>query len=214
MKRNIRFVFSITSIFIIILFLANIFSINENSLSDFLEAYLNNAQKLLFLISAFIAFLSLTYITPIINPIIIIRVKDILFSYLLKYGIKFSFLLTVAIFSSFLISGILVDLDFDISLSVFTLVIKFFLFILTFYCIITSIYFLSKKIIFAILSGMFMNFIFIAILFSVDFFVMNNEMSKLVERLCFEIYISICLVGGILFLFFKSEELECLCVKK
>ncbi len=214
MKRNIRFVFSIGITFIIALFLATIFSRSQNSLSDFLEAYLNNTQKLLFLISVFIAYLSITYITPIINPIILIRVKDKLFSYLLKYGIKFSFILTVAIFSSFLISGILAGLNFDISLSIFSLVMKFFLFILAFYCIITSIYFLSKKFIFSILSGMFINFIFIAILFSVDFFVMNNEMSNLIERLCFEVYISICLVGGVLFLFLKSEGLECLYVKK
>ncbi len=214
MKRIIRFIFSLSITFIIVLFLANIFSRNQNSLSDFLEAYLNNTQKLLFLISIFIACISITYITPFLNPIILIRVKDKLFPYLLKYGIKFSFILTVCIFGSFLISGILVGLNFDISLSIFSLVMKFFLFILAFYCIITSIYFLSKKFIFSILSGMFINFIFIAILFSVDFFVMNNEMSNLVERLCFEIYISICLVGGVLFLFLKSEGLECLCVKK
>lgn len=210
MSRKIGFIVSSGSVLSIIFYLAYNSKLMEETFNDYMCGYFNEPQKYLYLFTVFIVPYLLCLQKPVLKSLVMIRLKENTFCYILKNGFLFSFFISLLIFFAFIFFGIIIGINFMFKLIWFNLWIKAFLF--TFSCYILSfvVYFLFDKIILGILSVLILNFALLMIIYAIDFYMMTNTMSDEAMSIIFYIYIVFISVAGIIYLYKGAKTKECL----
>lgn len=211
-----KFGLMITSILVtlIICYLAYASKGFNETLNEYMFGYLDNFQKYLFLINILIVPFFLFVQRQINEPFIKIRLKNNVFYYILKNAVGTSFVLSIYIYFNFLFWGILFRLKMGLNINTINLIFKLFLFIFACYLFSYVIYFISNRIIFGPLSILLLNFVFLIILFAVDFFLMKNLMSETTMTIIFYIYLFVITFSSLIYLYKGAKTKECLSSKK
>lgn len=185
----------------------------NETLNEYMFGYLDNFQKYLFLITIFIVPFFIFLQRQINESLIQIRLKSNTFYYILKNGVITSSILSVFIYFTFLFWGIVFRLETEFSISIVNLIFKLFLFIFACYIFSYTVYFITNKIVFGPLSVLILNFVFLMIIFAVNFFLMDNLMSESTMMIIFYIYLFIIIFGGLIYLYKGAKTKECLSSK-
>lgn len=185
----------------------------NETLIEYMFGYLDNFQKYLFLITIFIVPFLIFLQRQINESLIRIRLKSNIFYYILKNGLVTSLILSAFIYFTFLFWGIVFGLETEFSISMINLIFKLFLFVFACYIFSYSVYFVSNRIVFGPLSVLILNFVFLMIMFAVNFFLMNNLMSESTMMIIFYVYLFVLIFGGLIYLYKGAKTKECLSSK-
>lgn len=199
---------------IVILYLAYDASLNGDTLENFLIGYLESPQKYLFLMTILITPILLCRCIPYFDANIKVRMKNNIFFHILKRGICISFYSAIAIWGIFSGSGIVWKLEGSVSIICLLCFVKLLIFIFCMYINSNVFYFVTGKQIFSVLLTAVVNFLLIMFIYSFCFYVMNNTMDEFVFDIIYEIYISCCMAGGVLYLFLNAEKEICISQEK
>lgn len=185
----------------------------NETLNEYMLGYLDNFQKYLFLITIFTVPFFIFSQRQINEPLIRIRLKSNTFYFILKNGVSTGLLLSVFIYFTFLFWGLVFGLKTEFSLSAMNLFFKLFLFIFACYIFSYSVYFISNKVVFGPLSVLILNFLFLMIMFAVNFFLMDNLTSESTMMIIFYVYLFVLISGGLIYLYKGAKTKECLSSK-
>ena len=214
MSRRIGLLCSSVIVMFVALYLASYSYTKGDTLNVFLNGYLNEPQKYLFLLSMFITSIFLSLFVPYFEPVIHIRLKGDIFSYILKYGAKISLFIAILLFGIFFMSGMVIGLEFNPDLSCIVIIGKLFLFVLCMFLICNTLYFITKKKILAIFISLVVNFGLLMLIYGIDFYTMNNEMNKNWIYVLYEVYIMVGILGSGIYLYKNAEKEVCISQEK
>ena len=210
MSRRISFIVSSGFVLSIILYLGYNSKLMEETFNDYMYGYFDEPQKYLYLITVFIIPYLLCLQKPVFKSLIIIRLRENVFYYILKEGFIFSLFISSVVFFAFIFSGIIIGINFVFKLVWISLWIKAFLFTFSCYILSFTVYLLFDRIILGILSVLILNFTILIIIYAVDFYMMTNTMSDETLTIIFYLYILFIFVAGIIFLYKGVKTKECL----
>ena len=215
MSKKMLTILSGSAVFLVATYLAHYSCVKGELLLAFLKSYFGNWQKCLFLISVFMAPFTYSAITPIYEQTIFIRIKkSLFFVHLVKKSMLSALTIATLLFSAFLVGGAMVALEFVWSIEFVLLFIELLLFVASMQIWAVAMYILTKKVLQAILSLLIINFLIVAIVYNVDFYMLGNLMGENFGRFIYLGYLFVVDIFSLTFLYFKSGVIECLLPKE
>ena len=215
MSKKMLTILSGSAVFLVAIYLAHYSYEKGELLLVFLKSYFGNWQKCLFLISVFMAPFTYSAITPIYEQTIFLRIKkNFLFVHLVKRSMFSALNIATLLFSVFLTGGAIMALEFVWSIEFVLLFVELLLFVASMQISAVAIYILTKKVLQAILSLLIVNFLIVAIVYNVNFYILGNLMGESLGRTIYLGYLFAVDIFSLTFLYFKSGVIECLLPKE
>lgn len=208
-------ILSSSAVFLVAIYLAHYSYEKGELLLVFLKSYFGNWQKCLFLITVFMAPFMYSAIIPIYEQTIFLRIKkNFLFVYLVKRSMFSALNIATLLFSVFLTGGAIMALKFVWSIEFVLLFVELLLFVVSMQISAVAIYILTKKVLQAILSLLIVNFLIVAIVYNVNFYILGNLMGENLGRTIYLGYLFAVDLFSLTFLYFKAGVIECLLPKE
>ena len=191
---------------ILYFFLARISICDFNkNINLYMQAYLNNIQKYLYLITLSIFPFMFFNNMPFLENMTLIRIMQGKMIFALKYMFKISLKISVCVYAIVLLGGMFWDKN---NILQWDFVIYFLkLFIFTFYCVVLqeSVYVITKNIPLSSFVVLINNFMIIVVWYMISFGWYNNDLSDRLLNNIFSVYQIIFIFVGMMIINYKLE---------
>lgn len=179
-------------------------------MGSLLAVSFENAQFYLFLCSMLVLPVLLAAHVPVLQPLFRVRIEDKLFSFVLLDCVKNAACFSLLVFSAFVVGGLSIGLRAEISIAWPAYLLRCFIFVMCCFVLCYAGYFLSGKKVLSVTLVMVINFVLIAVLWSIDGRIGGAADSQPSNMLILQIYMAAALTGGLSYLYFNSKRRECL----
>lgn len=210
MSKKTSLIMCSVSMLMICAFFAYFSKQMNETLEEYMNGYLNDPQKYLYLITIFIVAALFVFKIPVYDPFIRIRLRDNLFNYIINRGIRISLYFSLFLFLLFFVMGIIFNLAFSFSFKWIYMLLNIFVFSFCCYILSVTVYYISNKLLLGILSVIFANYFLLVFVYAVDFYILNNTLSEKAFMIIFRIYMTFITTFGLIYLYIKSEKKECI----
>lgn len=191
---------------ILYFFLARISICDFNkNINLYMQAYLNNIQKYLYLITLSIFPFMFFNNMPFLENMTLIRIMQGKMIFAMKYMFKISLKISVCVYAIVLLGGMFWDKN---NILQWDFVIYFLkLFIFTFYCVVLqeSVYVITKNIPLSSFVVLINNFMIIVVWYMISFGWYNNDLSDRLLNNIFSVYQIIFIFVGMMIINYKLE---------
>lgn len=191
---------------ILYFFLARISICDFNkNINLYMQAYLNNIQKYLYLITLSIFPFMFFNNMPFLENMTLIRIMQCKMIFVMKYMFRISLRISVCVYAIVLLGGMFWDKN---NILQWDFVIYFLkLFIFTFYCVVLqeSVYVITKNIPLSSFVVLINNFMIIVVWYMISFGWYNNDLSDRLLNNIFSVYQIIFIFVGMMIINYKLE---------
>ena len=208
MSRKIGLLLTMIFIVLLIFYFGYDAYIHENSSQEFFDGYLGNPQRYLFVFSLVVVPILFFQHTPVFTAIYAIRLKNRLLEYIFKEIMKVSFFTTFFIYINLFVNSLVWGIGWR-GVNHLNLCMRLFSFVLTCCILYYVIYAITKKHFVSIVTVIISNFVYIAIIINIQFFLFTNELTSLTMNMLFTAYLFIICVSGIFYLLTRIKRKEC-----
>lgn len=215
MKTNWKFIYLMVSFITIFLFITylgaefkNIHFNNDTYI--FLQEYLDNPQKYLFVVSLMLCiFVPIVHI-PFLFSEVKSRLKNNVFTYVWIRHFGFGGLFSLFILCSFGLVALLGQYSNLLAVWNIEIFFNLFSFVLSFIVVTTIVYLETGKNIFGVACASALNFSFLIVLTSLDYYILDQSMNEEMAMLIFTSYVWLINLVGLTYLYFTMDRKEIL----
>lgn len=191
---------------ILYFFLARISICDFNkNINLYMQAYLNNIQKYLYLITLSIFPFMFFNNMPFLENMTLIRIMQCKMIFVMKYMFRISLRISVCVYAIVLLGGMFWDKNNILQWDFVIYFLKMFLF--TFYCVVLqeSVYVITKNIPLSSFVVLINNFMIIVVWYMISFGWYNNDLSDRLLNNIFSVYQIIFIFVGMMIINYKLE---------
>lgn len=183
---------------------------NYDTTLTFFETFLDNSQKYLYIVTLFLLPVLYCVNVPFLEPAYRVRLKDTLFVFTFKRALLASLLLTVLIVCSYLVAPLFFGKPFVMSFYYAFVFMRLFFFVLGAFALHNAVYFLTQKMMLSIFSVLISNMLFLVILISANYYILNGTISAQTQLVFLSFYNFALISLSVGLFLFQGEKKECL----